>query len=121
MATINRGSVGVRSTASTRTHPGRDWHRYPGHFTRRYRLPMQHHHPILVGGIEARDGSKTFVYGDAILGRDPETGELVVLAGRPAVVELVDRLHRVAAVELVTVEAIALAILLLTADFEEES
>jgi hypothetical protein len=35
--------------------------------------------------------------------------------------ELVDRTHRVAAVELALHETIALAVLLLTTDFEEES
>jgi hypothetical protein len=37
------------------------------------------------------------------------------------VVALVDRLHRVAAIELVPVEAIAPAVLPLTADIEEQS
>jgi hypothetical protein len=82
---------------------------------------MQANSPILAGSVEARDGGNVYVYGRGVLGRDPETGALVVLAGHRAVIELVDRLHRVAAIELVTVEAIALATLLLTADLQEES
>jgi hypothetical protein len=82
---------------------------------------MQANSPILAGSVEARDGGNVYVYGRGVLGRDPETGEFVVLAGHDAVIELVDRRHRVAAVELATDEAITLAVLLLTADTEEES
>jgi hypothetical protein len=76
--------------------------------------------PILAGSVEAADGGIVYVYGRGVLGREPETGELIVLAGHHVVVELVDRLHRVAAVGLALNEAIALAVLLLTADLQEE-
>jgi hypothetical protein len=77
--------------------------------------------PILAGSVEARDGGNVYVYGPGALGRDPQTGEFFVLAGHDAGSELVHRLHPVAAVELVAVEAIAVGGLLLTGDLQEES
>lgn len=71
--------------------------------------------PSLLGSIDAEADGIVFVYGNSAIGRDPETRqEGIVRPGHHTVLEVVDRLKRHTAIELLDEETIALAVLLLT-------